>query len=79
MKPCEHNWIVFQSHGKVIGTIIVEHDHIELLGMLHNGRKFGTNFSKLRSHDQILINPAKGIFEYKNPYIFYLINVFHSI
>ena len=55
---------------KDIKTIIVELDELKLFVHIHYGRKFGRNCSKLGSSCQILINPAEGIFEYGNPYIF---------
>ena len=42
--------LFFNPTERVIGTITVEHDHIELLGNLHDGRKIGINFSKLGSY-----------------------------
>ena len=41
--------------------------------LIHNDRKIGTNWSKLGSNCQIMIDPAKMIFRYGSPYIFAII------
>ena len=44
--------------------IIIDLDEIKLFVHIYDGRKISTNCSKLGSDHQILINPAKVIFEY---------------
>ena len=57
--------------AKVIGTIIVEHDEIQLFGITYYGQKIGTNCSKTRIVWSNIDIPALVIFEYRNPYIFF--------
>ena len=56
---------------KFMETIIVELNMNIFFACIHYDRKIDKNYLKLGYNFQILINPAKVIFDYRNPYIFY--------
>ena len=60
----------FSLTEKVIDSIIVELNEVMLLSATYFDRKPGLKCTNLVSNCHMLMNPAKVIFGYGNPFIF---------
>ena len=62
--------LYFKSYRKSNLYHYCRRDYNKLFVCIHYNQKISKNCSHLGSKIQIMMNPAKGIFEYRNPYIF---------
>ena len=62
---------LFNHTENVIDNTLVEFGKFNLFAFIHYGQKISRNYSKLGPNCKILINPAKVIFVYGNPYLYF--------